>query len=189
MDSATIDSLNATKTMHYLITPYRDWDAFKLGVIDDKGNQKKIATTSREKTAFNLFHKMILKLRKYLERTPGYNKNLRAWNAGDDLAGVRVPGGAVSQWNVANKAALGVVAAAYHTMRECVETNTVDAIEIAVKFDAVYESITSEDIMLFEDGVAGTGIAISPTTAEPAQNPVVKKKKKPMVAMVRRNAV
>ncbi len=177
MDAATIDSLNATKTMHYLITPYNEWDAYRLGIIDAKGNQKKIATTPQEKTAFNLFHKMILKLRKYLERTPGYNKNLKAWNAGDALVGSPVPAGAVSHWNVANKGVLGVVAASYHTMRECVEADIHDQDGIAAMFDEKYASMTQSDLRLFEDGmVAATSTAISPTTSDPAANPVVKRK-------------
>jgi hypothetical protein len=179
MDSPTIDALNATKTIHYLITPYKEWDAFKLGIIDKDGNQKKITTTPQEKTAFNLFHRMITKLRKYLERTPGYNKYLQAWNAGEHLTGVKIQPFAISHWSVANQ-----------SMRECMEEGLTDEFSLAARFDEKYEFMTESEIRLFEDGIGAmpsTNTGISPTTIPPDQGGTVVVKRKP--AMLRRKNV
>jgi hypothetical protein len=55
-------------------TPFDEWPAFKLGIIDEKGNQliKRADFTKREqKDAFGIFDIMIMKLKRLLEKVPG----------------------------------------------------------------------------------------------------------------------
>jgi hypothetical protein len=55
-------------------TPFNEWPAFKLGIIDEKGNQliKRADFTKRDqKDAFVIFDIMIMKLKRLLEKVPG----------------------------------------------------------------------------------------------------------------------
>ena len=55
-------------------TPFNEWPAFKLGIIDEKGNQliKRADFTKRDqKDAFGIFDIMIMKLKRLLEKVPG----------------------------------------------------------------------------------------------------------------------
>ena len=177
MDAASLDALNANKTMHYLITPYTQWDAYRYGIIDKNGKIIRPPNNSQENGAFNLFHMMIIKLRGYLEKTPGYFRHLQAWNAGQELAGVRIPAHAVSSWSVTNRLALPVMAAAYNAMREAIETKK-SSLELPKLFESHIANITTEQVAVFEDAVIGTSTAtVGPTTADPANNPVIQSKK------------
>lgn len=178
MDAASLDALNANKTMHYLITPYTQWDAYRYGIIDKNGKIIKAPSNTQENSAFNLFHMMIIKLRGYLEKTPGYYRHLQAWNAGQELAGVRIPAHAVSSWSVTNRMALPVMAAAYNAMREAVETKT-SSTDLPIIFERCISNITDAQVSIFEDAVIGTSTAtVGPTMADPGNNPVVQPKKK-----------
>ena len=66
-----------------LTTPFEDTDAFKLGIIDDKGNRiksKKVSTTE-EKTAFTTFHRLVFNVKKLLEKIPGGQSKLASYAA------------------------------------------------------------------------------------------------------------
>jgi len=57
-----------------LATPFKDWEAYKLGIIDEKGKQlkkRKDLRSQEEKSAFGLFDLMISKLKKLIEKIPG----------------------------------------------------------------------------------------------------------------------
>ena len=67
-----------------LATPFNEWEAYKLGIIDDKGNQlvkRKDFTKDKEHKAFALFDIMILKLKRLLEKIPGGRTRLGSYAA------------------------------------------------------------------------------------------------------------
>ena len=67
-----------------LATPFKKWDAYKLGIIDDKGNilrKRKEFTTPQEKKAFGVFDLMILKLKKLLAKVPGGSTRIASYAA------------------------------------------------------------------------------------------------------------
>jgi hypothetical protein len=67
-----------------LTTPFEEWDAYKLGIIDKNGNiikKKDQRTTRDEKDAFLTFDLMILKLKKLLEKIPGGQSKLASYAA------------------------------------------------------------------------------------------------------------
>lgn len=67
-----------------LATPFNKWDAYKLGIIDDKGNilkKRKEFTTPQEKKAFGIFDLMILKLKKLLAKVPGGSTRIASYAA------------------------------------------------------------------------------------------------------------
>jgi hypothetical protein len=49
-----------------LSRPFEDWDAFKLGIIDIKGNILKKAKTKEEKKSLDAFSNLIRKIKKLL---------------------------------------------------------------------------------------------------------------------------
>ena len=67
-----------------LATPFKEWNAFKLGIIDEKGNILKSSKDRKlvaEREAFGKFDLMVLKLKKLLEKIPGGNTRLGTYAA------------------------------------------------------------------------------------------------------------
>lgn len=67
-----------------LATPFKEWKAYELGVIDEKGNilkSSKDRRTIAERDAFGKFDLMILKVKKLLEKVPGGNTRLGTYAA------------------------------------------------------------------------------------------------------------
>lgn len=67
-----------------LAMPFKKWDAYKLGIIDDKGNilkKRKEFTTPQERKAFGVFDLMILKLKKLLAKVPGGSTRIASYAA------------------------------------------------------------------------------------------------------------
>ena len=67
-----------------LATPFNEWPAFKLGIIDADGNQlkkKKDLKTIEERAAFGVYDLMILKLKKLLANVPGGQSRIASYAA------------------------------------------------------------------------------------------------------------
>jgi hypothetical protein len=67
-----------------LTTPFTEWDAYKLGIIDKDGNilkKKNERKTPAEKDAFMTYDLMILKLKKLLAKLPGGESKIASYAA------------------------------------------------------------------------------------------------------------
>ena len=67
-----------------LVTPFKDWKAFKLGIIDEKGTilkKRKTLTKIKERESFGVFDVMILKLKRLLEKLPGGQARIKSYAA------------------------------------------------------------------------------------------------------------
>jgi len=67
-----------------LATPFKDWEAFKLGIIDERGNvlkKRKSLATREEKNAFGIYDVMILNIKKLIEKVPGGQTRLASYMA------------------------------------------------------------------------------------------------------------
>jgi hypothetical protein len=67
-----------------LATPFKDWEAFKLGIIDERGNvlkKRKSLATREEKNAFGIYDLMILNIKKLIEKVPGGQTRLASYMA------------------------------------------------------------------------------------------------------------
>lgn len=64
-----------------LTTPFEDTDAYKLGIIDEKGYRikSKKVSTSEEKSAFTTFHRLVFNIKKLLEKLPGGQSRLASY--------------------------------------------------------------------------------------------------------------
>ena len=67
-----------------LATPFNEWEAYKLGIIDERGNllkSRKDLRTIKERNAFGLYDLMILKLKRLVEKIPGGKTRLGSYAA------------------------------------------------------------------------------------------------------------
>ena len=66
-----------------LTTPFTEWPAYTLGIIDADGNilKKRSTLTSAEKAAFGTYDLMILKLKKLLAKVPGGQSRISSYAA------------------------------------------------------------------------------------------------------------
>lgn len=67
-----------------LVTPFEKWEAFKLGIIDEKGNfliKRKNFTTLKQQDAMGTFDVMILNLKKLLGKLPLGQTRLATYGA------------------------------------------------------------------------------------------------------------
>ena len=67
-----------------LSTPFKEWDAYKLGIIDETGKQlikRKDFTKRNQKDAFGIFDIMITKLKRLLEKVPGGKTRIGSYAA------------------------------------------------------------------------------------------------------------
>jgi hypothetical protein len=67
-----------------LATPFKDWEAFKLGIIDENGNvlkKRKDLLTVKERQAFGVYDVMILNLKKLLAKIPGGSSRIASYAA------------------------------------------------------------------------------------------------------------
>jgi len=67
-----------------LSTPFVEWDAYDLGIIDEKGKQlikRRDFTTRDQKDAFGIFDIMIMKLKRLLEKVPGGSTRIGSYAA------------------------------------------------------------------------------------------------------------
>lgn len=63
---SAFSKLQAFRFATLLSKPFKDWDAFALGVIDEKGNLLKKPATSQEKKSMDAFENLIRKVKKIL---------------------------------------------------------------------------------------------------------------------------
>lgn len=67
-----------------LATPFKEWDAYKLGIIDEKGNQlikRNKFRKQKQHDAFGIFDIMITKLKRLLEKVPGGKTRIASYAA------------------------------------------------------------------------------------------------------------
>ena len=79
-----VDLFMVYQFIRRLATPFNEWGAYKLGIIDERGNilkKKKDFTLMKEREAFGLFDTMILKLKRLIEKVPGGKTRLASYAA------------------------------------------------------------------------------------------------------------
>lgn len=82
--SRFVDSIIAYRILKLLVTPFRDTDAFRLGIIDERGRElKKMRdlNTVAERDAYTILHRMIFRLKRIIEKVPVENKKVLSYAA------------------------------------------------------------------------------------------------------------
>jgi len=77
------DLVYTFRFLKLLVTKFEDTNAFKLGIIDEKGNRikSKKLTSSEEKSAYNMFHRLVFNIKKLLAKVPGGSTRLATYAA------------------------------------------------------------------------------------------------------------
>ena len=79
-----VDLFLVYQFIHRLATPFNEWKAYELGIIDGKGKQlkkRKDLTTREEKDSYGVFDIMITKLKRLIEKVPGGKTRLGSYAA------------------------------------------------------------------------------------------------------------
>ena len=85
-----IDLFVTYRFLRLLTTPFEDTDAFKLGIIDEKGNRVKLPkstkpavelSTSELKSAYTILHKLVFNIKKIFNKVPGLRTKVGTYAA------------------------------------------------------------------------------------------------------------
>jgi len=151
-----VDNLIAYRVLSMLVKPFNQTEAFRLGIIDEKGAnliKARDLETSEQKNAYTYLHRLVFNLKKLLNKLPGGESKLK---------------------NIV--AAFFLIKEAYKT--RSVHVNESDLNELVEMLDGgvvlVEEQLVVEDFLLVEDGIANvTGAGVS------TDQPVIRRKKAP----------
>ena len=61
----------AFKFVRLLVTPWRNTKAYKMGLVDRRGNVIRKPSTSQEKLAYSVFNRLVFNIKRLLEKLPG----------------------------------------------------------------------------------------------------------------------
>lgn len=79
--SRIVDNVLALKIVRMLVTNFTDTPAFKLGIIDARGNTLRPSSTlrtSEEKDAFTYLNRLVFNMKKLINRLPGGENQLKS---------------------------------------------------------------------------------------------------------------
>ena len=77
-----IDLFVTYRFIRLLTTAFADSDAYKMGIIDEKGQRTdKKLTTSAEKNAYTVLHKLVFNIKKIFGKVPGLRTKLGTYAA------------------------------------------------------------------------------------------------------------
>lgn len=82
--SRFVDSIIAYRILKMLVTPFGETDAFRLGIINEKGKElkhMKDLNTVEERDAYTVLHRMIFRIKRIIEKVPVENKKLASFAA------------------------------------------------------------------------------------------------------------
>lgn len=147
-----------------LSTPFKEWDAYKLGIIDERGNQlikRKDFTKREQKDAFGIFDIMITKLKRLLEKIPGGKSRIGSYAAALYL---------IKEQQSIEKGGFELVESfTEETLEEKLKQYIEDVKFQTMDIDELFENIFDEEVPANNTaGVAGTGsddTVVSPKAA------------------------
>lgn len=71
------DTLMAYKILKGISQKWTEFDAYELGIIDDRGSKIKSPETDEEKESYNSYYRMIINLKRLLQRFVGKNPSIQ----------------------------------------------------------------------------------------------------------------
>jgi len=79
-----VDLFLVYQFLRRLTTPFKDWEAYKLGIIDERGNvlkKRRNLNLKAERDAFGVFDLMVLNIKKLIEKLPGGQTRIASYAA------------------------------------------------------------------------------------------------------------
>jgi hypothetical protein len=157
-----IDNLIALRVLTMLVKPFSETDAFKLGIIDNKGKnliKSSSLSTSEQKSAYTFLHRLVFNMKKIINKLPGGESKLKS------------------------------LVSAYFLIREYYEKNERSTSMMEHKFNKLMETdaLLAEELILVEKfiksleeegegGGAPANATGAMTSTDAATTPVLKKK-------------
>ena len=80
--SQAIDNLIAYRVLTMLVKPFSETDAFKLGIIDNKGKnliKPSSFRTQEQREAYTFLHRLVFNMKKIINRLPGGESKLKSF--------------------------------------------------------------------------------------------------------------
>ena len=84
MASTAIDAFITFRFLKLLVTPFNKTEAFKMGIIDERGKVlKRYKTLERiaERQAYTILHRLVFNIKKLIEKLPGGKSRLATYAA------------------------------------------------------------------------------------------------------------
>ena len=84
MASPAIDAFITFRFLKLLVTPFNKTEAFRLGIIDERGKVlRKYKTLERieERQAYTILHRLVFNIKKLIEKVPGGKTRLASYAA------------------------------------------------------------------------------------------------------------
>lgn len=73
------DTVYTLRFLRLLTTAFVDTNAYKEGLIDDKGNKLKKPFTEKEKSVYNYFHRLVFNIKKLIAKVPGGSSKIATY--------------------------------------------------------------------------------------------------------------
>ena len=80
--SQIVDNLIAYRVLTMLVKPFSETDAFKLGIIDNKGKnliKPSSLSTTEQKNAYTFLHRLVFNMKKIINKLPGGESKLKSF--------------------------------------------------------------------------------------------------------------
>jgi len=75
------DTVYALRFLRLLTMPWEKTEAFKVGIVDDKGKKLKKPDTPEERGAYSMFHRLVFNLRRLIQKVPGGGSKIASYLA------------------------------------------------------------------------------------------------------------
>ena len=163
--SRIVDNLIAYRILSMLVKPFVDTDAFKLGIIDEKGKnliKSTHFTTSAQYDAYTYLNRLVFNMKKIINRLPGGESRLKSTVAALFL---------VKEYYESKDRTTSLMEGKYIRLLEKLESQNIVLVEEELTVKKFNENTLVEDGVVTSAPVANvTGAAVS------TDKPVIKQK-------------
>ena len=73
------DTVYTLRFLRLLTTPWEETNAYKEGLIDDEGNKLRKPVTEKDKSVYNMFHRLVFNVKKLINKAPGGKSKLASY--------------------------------------------------------------------------------------------------------------
>ena len=75
------DTVYTLRFLRLLTTPWEETNAYKEGLIDDQGEKLRKPVTEKEKSVYNVFHRLVFNVKKLINKVPGGKSKIASYAA------------------------------------------------------------------------------------------------------------
>ena len=160
--SQVIDNLIALRVLTLLVKPFSETDAFKLGIIDNKGKnliKPSKFTSAEQKEAYTFLHRLVFNMKKIINKLPGGENKLKTLVAAYFL---------IKEYYEKNERSTSLMEHRFHKLMEM----GVYFAEETILLEKYIKSLEEDG----EGGGAPANVTGAMTSTDAATTPVLKKK-------------